>query len=240
MTHVAAQSLADNRTTGRNPAGTAGSGRADAAFRSANKHSARVRLLKFILPLAALLIVCGFAVRSWMSVPDGLSVNLAGTAIENGRLVMADPKLDGFTKDNRAYTMTAVKAIQDIGDASRIDLEGIKAKLPFNTSNWLTVDAATGLYDREANQLNLGKAITVVTDNGVRAMLTSATVHIGGGDIKSNEPVDIVLDGARLQADSMTIKDNGAIVIFDQRVRMNIDPKRMQTAASEGNQTNEN
>src|SRR5690606_7519324 len=114
-----------------------------------------------------------------------------------------DPKLDGFTKDNRAYTMTAVKAIQDIGDASRIDLEGIKAKLPFNKANWLTVDAATGLYDREANQLNLDKAITVVTDNGVRAMLTSATVHIGGGDIKSNEPVDIVLDGARLQADSM-------------------------------------
>ncbi|MEO3386819.1 LPS export ABC transporter periplasmic protein LptC [Mesorhizobium sp. CAU 1741] len=197
-------------------------------------------MLKFMLPLAALLIVCGFIARSWLSVPDGVSVNLAGTAIENGRLVMSDPKLDGFTRENRAYTMTAVKAIQDIGDASRIDLEGIKAKLPFNEANWLTVDAATGLYDRDADTLNLGKAISVFTDNGVKANLTSATVDIGSGHITSNEPVDIALDGARLAADSMTIKDNGAVVIFERRVRMEIDPKRMQTAANEGNSTNEN
>ena len=216
-----------------------GIGRAEAAFRSANRHSGRVRLLKFMLPFAALLIVAGFVGRSWLAVPAGVSVNLVGTAIEGGRLVMADPKLDGFTSDNRAYRMTAKRAIQDIGDASRIDLEGIDARLPFNTTNWMTVEARTGVYDRAANRLDLGEDITVVTDNGVRAQLTSAKVNIGTGSINSDEPVSITLEGSRIAADSLAIRDNGAVLVFDRRVRMEIDPRRVQTAATEGEQPQE-
>lgn len=210
------------------------SGREDDAFRRAHRHSGRVRLLKFMLPLAALLIIVGFVARSWLAAPAGVSFNLAGTAIENGRLVMADPKLDGFTRDNRAYKMTALRAIQDIGDGSRIDLEGIEAKLPFDKENWMTVAAQTGLYDREANQLHLDDEIRVVTDNGIKARLKSATVDIAAGNIDSNEPVDIRLDGAHIAADSLAIRDNGSVLIFDRRVRMEIDPKSARTGAGEG------
>jgi lipopolysaccharide export system protein LptC len=213
--------------------------RAEAAFNSARRHSGRVRVLKLILPIAALLLVAVFVGKSWISTPGGVSVNLMGTAIEGGRLVMADPKLDGFTADNRAYRMTAKRAIQDIGDASRIDLEGIDARLPFDTSNWMTVAARTGVYDRASNKLDLGQEVLVVTDNGVEAKLTSASVHIGTGSIHSDEPVSIVLAGARIDADALAIKDNGAVVVFEKRVRMEIEPKKVQRPGSEGKASND-
>lgn len=223
---------ADIRTARPDPA--VHSSRVEAAFRRAHRHSARVRLLKFVLPAAALLMVAGFVAKSWISAPEGVSVDLGGTAIEGGRLVMASPKLDGFTSDNRAYTMTAKRAIQDLGDATRIDLEGIDARLPFETDNWLTVAARTGVYDREANTLDLGEDITVQTDTGVLALLKSATVDIATGSIDTVEPVDIKLEGANIQADSMTIRENGAVMIFDKRVRMEIAGNRAQAAAAGG------
>lgn len=213
--------------------------RAQAAFNSAQRHSGRVRALKLLLPVAAVALVALFVGKSWLSAPGGLSVNLVGTAIEGGRLVMADPKLDGFTADKRAYSMTAKRAIQDIGDDSRIDLEGIDARLPFDTSNWMTVAARTGVYDRAANKLDLGQEVRVVTDNGVEANLTSASVHIGTGIIHSDEPVSIVLAGARIDANALAIKENGAVVVFDKRVRMEIEPQKVRRPGSEGIASNE-
>jgi hypothetical protein len=50
--------------------------------------------------------------------------------------------------------MTALRAIQDIGDASRIDLEQIDARLPLQDGSWVQVDAAAGTFDPEANTLD--------------------------------------------------------------------------------------
>lgn len=215
--------------------------RAEREFRSAKRHSGRVRVLKRILPAAVVLMIGALVARSFFSLPDGVSVDMTGTAIENGRLVMSSPKLDGFTSDNRAYTMTATRAIQDLGDAGRIDLEEIDARLPFEAANWMTVAARTGAYDRDANTLDLGEDITVTTDTGIRAKLKSAKVDMGAGHIDSTDPVDITLEGARIEADSMSIRDNGAVMIFDKRVRMQIEGGRMQTAAGrDEGETDEN
>lgn len=211
---------------------SARSARVEAAFHSAHRHSARVRRLKFLLPAAVLTMVALFAAKSLIAVPEGLSIDLSGTAIEGGRLVMSSPKLDGFTQDNRAYSMTAKRAVQDIGDTSRIDLEGIDARLPFETSNWITVAARTGAYDRAANTLKLGEDVLVTTDTGVKAKLRSANVDIASGSINTTDPVDITLDGAKLQAETMTIRENGAVLIFDKRVRMEIVRDRLQAAAA--------
>lgn len=214
--------------------------RVEEAFRRAHRHSGRVRILKLVLPTVAVLMIVAFVAKSWLATPGGVSVNLGETAIEGGRLVMSDPKLDGYTRDNRPYTMTAERAIQDIGNASRIDLEGIDARLPFDDENWITVAARSGVLDRDANTLGLDSDITFVTDTGIRALLRSAVVDIGAGNLDTDDPVDITLDGARIEADSMRVRDKGAVMIFENRVRMEIDARRLQTAANANGETDEN
>lgn len=240
MDHPAAHRQPASRTGAAATPPRPQASRVEEAFRSARRHSGRVRALKLALPLAAVVLAAAFVVKSWLAVPPGVSVNLAGTAIEDGRLVMSDPRLDGFTGDNRAYTMTAARAIQEVGDNSRIDLEGISAKLPFDQKNWLTVVARNGVFNREANTLGLDTDILLSTDTGVKALLKTALVDIRAGSLTTTDPVDITLEGARIEADSMTVSDSGAVMIFERRVRMEIAGGRGQFASNGGGGTNEN
>lgn len=215
-------------------------GRVDAAFRRAQRHSRRVRVLKFALPAVAVLAIAAFVGVSWLSAPTGVSVGIGATAIENGRLVMSDPKLDGFTSDNRAYSMSAARAVQDLGNAARIDLEGIDARLPFDEANWITVAARSGMLDRSANTLALNSEVTVATDTGIKAVLQSATVDIAAGNLDTDDPVAITLDGARIEADSLQVRERGAVMIFENRVRMQIEGGRLTTASTSEGGANEN
>lgn len=213
------------------PQAAAGDRRIEEAFVRARRHSGRVRLLKFALPAAALIMMAAFAGKSWLAVPEIGEIDLGALAVENGRLVMADPRLEGVTGDGeRPYRMTAARAVQDIGSGARIDLEGIDATLPVDKDGWLTVTAPSGVFDREANRLDIDSELTLTTDGGVRAVLKSATVDIGAGSLDTPDPVDISLDGAQITADSMTVRDKGAVLIFHNRVRMNIDGGRLTGA----------
>ncbi|TKA98609.1 MAG: LPS export ABC transporter periplasmic protein LptC, partial [Mesorhizobium sp.] len=94
-------------------------------------------------------------------------------AFADGKLVMANPKLNGFTKQNLPYSMTALRAIQDVSKQGIIDLEGIKAKLPIAADNTAAIDATHGTYDRDGNTLSLTSDVTVSTTDGVVAKFKS-------------------------------------------------------------------
>lgn len=218
----------------------ASASRVDAAIDRARRHSRRVRALKFLLPAAALLAAIGFAGVSWLATSADFAFDIGATAIEDGRLVMSDPKLDGFTGDDRPYSMSAVRAVQDLGNTSRIELEGIDARLPFDETNWITVAARSGIIDRDANTLDLDDEVQVTTDTGIVAILQSAKVDIKAGSLDSDEYVDITMSGARIEADSLQVRERGAVMIFENRVRVEIEPGRFQTASTGVGGTDEN
>lgn len=212
--------------------------RVERAFSDARRHSRRVRLLKRALPVAALLMIVAFAGRSWLWTPQALPIDLGTLAIENGRLVMTDPRLDGLTgRDGRPYSMTATRAVQDIGMSGRIDLEGIDARLPVDKAGWMSVSAASGVFDREANRLAIDSELTMTSDDGMKAVLRSAVVDIASGSLETADPVDISLDGAHISADSMSVRDKGAVLVFENRVRMTIEGGRLRGAGTEGGKT---
>lgn len=205
------------------------------AFTKARRHSGRVRLLKFALPVAAVAMIAAFAGKTWLSTPDSLGFDADGLAIEGGRLVMRDPRLDGAVGSaGRSYVMTAMRAIQDIGMSGHVDLEGIDARFPVGDTGWMNVTASTGAFDREANRLKIDSEMTITGDDGMKAVLQSAVVDIAAGNLDTADPVDITLDGAHISADSMAVRDKGAVLIFENRVRMQIEGGRLGGATTEG------
>ena len=70
------------------------------AFVRAERHSRRVRWLKVLLPGLAVAGIVGFVGWSYLSVPSVEGVAVQGAAVSDGKMVMANPKLDGFTKEN--------------------------------------------------------------------------------------------------------------------------------------------
>ena len=206
----------------------------DDAFDRAQRHSRRVRFLKLAIPLLAVVIAIGFPAYSYLSAPVSVAVQAEGTAFSNGKLVMANPKLNGFTKQKQPYSMTALRAIQDVTKQGIIELEGINAKLPIATDNIATVSASRGVYDRDGNTMNLTSDVTVSTTDGMEAKFKSVFLDMGKGTMKTGDPVDVGKGASRITADSMSVQDNGKVLIFENRVRVNIDSASLATEGKSG------
>ena len=185
-----------------------------------------------LLPALAVVIAAGFTVYSYLLTPGGASIDILGSSYSDGKLTMANPKLDGFTKGNRPYSMRAARAVQDVSNTGVIELDEITAKLPVSDGNWANVSAAKGIYNKEKDTLDIPTAMTVTTTDGLNAKLDSAFINIATGDLKTSDPVDITLQGSHITADSMTVQDRGKVLVFDQKVRMTMMPEKKKPAAS--------
>ncbi|MBR7650767.1 LPS export ABC transporter periplasmic protein LptC [Brucella oryzae] len=219
--HAPQNATAPGRGTGGMRFGA--SEKADSLFHAAQRHSVRVRVLKTALPVAAIIVGAVFSWYTFLATPNTpvkVEVNNGG---ESGKLVMTSPHLNGYTKDNRPYSMTAAKATQDAKNSGAITLEGISAELPVGEKGMAKVEATSGVYDNANGRLQLDKDFIVTTDDGLRAVLRSADVNLKSGQITTDKPVDIRSGSTHILADSMQVKDNGKVLIFENKVRMTVD-----------------
>lgn len=198
------------------------SARTENVYRSARQHSRVVKLLKVGLPLTGILIIAGFAGFVMLSGQSGPSVDISGIGVKDGKLVMANPKLDGETKAKLPYNMTAARAIQDLSNTNIISLEEIDAKFALNDEVTAVIDAATGVFDNANNTLDINSPMNVKTSSGMVAKFESAQVDLKAGNLKTNDPVDIDMNGSHIVADSLTVTDQGKVMVFENRVRVTI------------------
>lgn len=204
----------------------------EAAFRRALNHSRKVRLLKLVLPITAFLIAGSFVAYSYVSVPGSVSFDIADSAYVDGKLVMANPKLEGFTRDNLPYSMMATRALQHVDQSSIVDLEGIDASVPVSDTIIAKIGAERGTYDREKNTLDVTSPIKIETTDGMKAVFQSAFLDIEKGTMTTELPVEISLDGGHITADAMSVLENGKVLIFERRVKMEIRPDRLKQRQS--------
>lgn len=240
MTSTAAPALTGTRRghpVGRSDIAFSGSARGTGDFLSAERHSRRVRALKFALPILGVAIAAGFVIFFYLAAPPNVSVEVAGTTVRDGKLVMANPRLDGFTEENLPYSMTAARAIQDLQQTGVITLEQIDAKLPVDDKNFAVITAPEGTYDRDKNTLDITSEMTVTTTDGTVIRLQSAFIDMATGMLTTDAPVDIQLDGSRIGADKMTVSEGGKVIVFENRVRVTIDGEKLTTAQTEAGGT---
>ena len=201
--------------------------RVDAQYASAARHSSRVRLLKIALPLTALVLAGAFGAYSFFSSPVAIGFDLSSTAIRDGKLVMAAPKLEGYTTDNLPYAMTAARAVQDANNTNVIELEDIDATVPMTDGTLAKIDASKATYDRLSNTIKLNNPMTLSTDDGKSATFQSADIDMGKGTLVTEQSVALRIKGASIDAGKMSIAENGKVIVFDNRVQMNLDPGRL-------------
>lgn len=207
------------------------------AYKAAARHSKGVRWAKLGLPVAGLAmaaVFAGYTVFARPDLPGDISVDLTKTAVTDGKVVMADPRMSGFTKDNRPYEMEAERAIQDVANAAEITLENIKASVPFRDDVAARIIAESALYNNETRTLVMDKPFTVTSSDGMQASFSSAFMDIGDGNMKTDDPVDIKLNGAHITAQSMHVTERGKVLVFENNVRLNIDPASAKSMTSAG------
>ena len=220
------------RDTAKTGFGASASRRDERLFAEAVRHSRRVRLLKVAIPLVAVIMTAMFAGATLLRPAGGMSVE--GISMSNGRIVMAAPKLDGVTKENKPYRMQAERALQNV-KTGEIELETITASFPFTAGANGTLNAKAGLYDNNKRTLQLSDGIVLKTTNGMVANMQSADIDMNSQHLSTDRPVDITTSQARLTAESMTVIEGGKQLVFERKVRMTINPSVLGKTNEQGN-----
>jgi lipopolysaccharide export system protein LptC len=198
------------------------------AFRGARRHSFLVRVLRVGVPLGAVTLVVGLSLAAWLN-PLRSVAKLPGAAgnlvVSGTKITMELPRLAGFTKDSRAYELSAHSAAQDLLDRDKVELKDIKAKVEMQDKSVVTMSAAAGLYNTKAEQLTLTEEIVLTSSAGHSGHLTEAVVDTKSGNIVSDKPVELKFVGGQLNANRMEIIESGDLLRFERGVTLVIDQR---------------
>lgn len=201
-------------------------------FASAARHSARVRVLRRIVPAAALLLTAGVVavmIASRVVLP-GVDIDLASSGIVNGELVIAAPRLEGFTPDERAFRVSAQSATQAIGK-EELALRRLSADLELEDGSTAFLTADSGTFDPTANRLTLGADAVLETTAGLLARFSEAEIDLDAGSFATGNTVSISQPGMRIVADGLSVQDAGKRLVFEHNVTVVIEPSAITARA---------
>lgn len=200
------------------------------AFRAARRHSRWVRLLRVALPASVVVVVCGYGLLTWLNPWTALSrLPLSGKlAVLGTKITMESPRLAGFTREGRAYELTANAAAQDLRRPHVIELKEIRAKVEMQDDTVINVTASTGVYDTKTEIATLNENVIVTASSGTQIRLAEARLDVRKGHILSEKPVEVVLPNGRIDAKVLEVSGGGEVVQFRGGVTMVVTPESGQ------------
>ncbi len=197
------------------------------AFSKARRHSRRVYFLRYALPVAVIgglvLIVLG----SWLDplrFYRALPIEFGKLSISGNKLTMEAPKLSGFTRDQRPYSVTAHSASQDLTKPDVVELSDIQGRVERDDRTMTELRARSGLYDTKSEFIHLFGGIVIQSGDGYQIWLSEADIEVRKGHVVSNHPVNAAFPDGTLQANRLEVFDHGALAVFDGGVTMTVTP----------------
>lgn len=195
------------------------------AFKNAQMHSRRVRWVKRILPAFAFAIVCIVGAMTFISRPNSsIAFDLPSTTLVDGKLVMANPNLDGFTNDDRPFKVTAARAIQDLAAQDELELDELAANVELKDGQSAQLTSPTGIFNSNSNLLILPSNALLTTSDGMQATMGQADINIQTGSVSATNSVKIVNTESVITAEAMQIEDGGKRIFFEDNVRVVLRP----------------
>jgi lipopolysaccharide export system protein LptC len=195
------------------------------AFQAARRHSRMVRILRVAIPLAVVLGFTGIFLVTYLNplrMLARLPINIGDLVVSGTKITMEQPRLSGFTRDERAYELSADAAKQDLTKPDLIELRNIRAKVQMQDKSTMEMSATAGVYDSKAETLKLDQNILLSSSAGYRGQLSEALIDIRKGYVVSEHPVAVEMLQGKLNASRLEIVDSGDLVRFDGGVSMTL------------------
>ena len=195
------------------------------AFRAAMRHSRLVRFTRVGLPVVILVCTAAFGVYRWldpMRVLARLPISTDGMVVSGTKIVMRQPRLTGYTKDERPYTVTARTATKDLTNPDALEMEDIKATIVMPDGRNVNVTASEGLHNGKSETLRLQKDV-LVSSPEYEILLRDALVNVRAGSVVSEQPVEVKMLQGTINANRIEVTQSGEVIRFERGVTVVID-----------------
>ncbi len=141
-------------------------------------------------------------------------------------LRMVNARYVGVDRQNRPFVLTAETARQtSSGSDGLVALEGPKGDLTTTSGSWLEVTAYTGVYQPQAQLLDLFGNVQLFQDKGNEFRTDSAHVDMGQGTAEGHDRVEGQGPFGRVIGQGFRVLERGDVIIFTGRARLDLGPR---------------
>lgn len=194
------------------------------AFRAAKRHSVLVRLLRFLMPVAALGVGGLYFIPSKITVQTPLGeASIEDIGIAKEGLVMINPRIKGVHEKHGQYDIQAAKATPNVKDLDITTLDEINGTLIAPSNEKTTLTAPSGIFHSKKEELIFDNGVIVDGDAGMSGKLRYATAFFKENMLVSNEPVELTFHSSTINAQSMTFYSAENRVIFKGKVKVHLE-----------------
>lgn len=178
------------------------------------RHSSAVRVMRLVLPVAALAVVA--VLITWKN--DNAPVTpiprekISPQTVTQNELIK--PKFQSEDSSNQPYTITADKATQNTDDMDAVILDNPVADMTLTSGDTVSIKAVNGTYRQSAKILSLRGDIAVTHHGGYDIHTEALDIDVAGQTITSNQPVTATSPTARIESSGLTVDGAAKIITF--------------------------
>jgi lipopolysaccharide export system protein LptC len=181
-----------------------------------DRYSRRVAFLKRVLPAVGVTLL--LLVAGWPRLAPLLeSVRLGFPAIdlrEARELRMVNPRYGGLDRYNRPYVVTAAigRQVPDRNDV--MALERPKAVMTVHGGASVVLTAATGIYQSQAQLLDLFDNVNLIHENGTRFVTQRAHLDLSDNSAEGHDPVEGHGPSGDIAGEGFSVLSKGETITF--------------------------
>ncbi len=189
-------------------------------------YSRFVHAMKWLLPTVAAVLILIILVWPYLRTED-LRFRISFAALNTGETEdpsMVNPRYLGIDRDDQAYSVTADLARKLVGNTLSIELEMPKADITLKDGTWLVLTAENGVYQRQAQTLDLRGAVNLFHDSGYEFRTAKARLDLEKGRAAGDAPVHGQGPFGDLKAEGFDLLDKGKVIVFNGKSKLVIYP----------------
>ncbi len=184
-----------------------------------NVYSRRVARLKVVLPALGLGLL--LLVAMWPRLAplwERMRFPLPALDLRDAReLRMLNPRYAGTDRENRPFVVTAAVGRQVPDRSDLMSLEAPQAELKTHNGATVVVTAATGIYQSQAQLLDLFGDVTLTHQNGTTFTTDTARVNVADNTAQGDDPIHGHGPSGDIRAEGFRVLDKGDTIVFTGR-----------------------
>jgi lipopolysaccharide export system protein LptC len=178
------------------------------------RHSAMVRSMRLLLPIAALGVIV--VLMAWKSDNNPVTAipreQISPQTVSQNELIK--PKFQSEDNSGQPYSITADKATQNAEDMNTLFLQKPVADITLKSGGTVSLTAINGEYKQEQKGLSLDGQVEVHNDGGYKIQTEKMNIDVTGQIITSDSPVTGTGPQADIAASGLNVNGNSKILIF--------------------------
>ena len=179
--------------------------------------------------LSVVLVCIGVAVTlvvaSWLGFLHQSGDNkleIKDVSIANSReITLTGARYQGVTSSGQPFLITADQASETDDGSGRIDMQQPRATITMKNGQIIKIRSNFGVFDQPDNVIDMfGGVIVIQPMKNLKLFSNALLADLKLGEMHSIEPVTVIDDARRIDAQTMIVSDDGDRILFGGTTRM--------------------